>query len=324
MEPILQNLLQSTEASIQFRTRSELLREETSSPAMAALREQIRSSSRVQSLLSERDDDGCIPCHPYKKWYGAHWVLVSLAELGYPPGDQTFYPLREQVLTWLFSEHHFNTILNLQGRTRRCASQESNAVFSLLSLGIADERVDELVHRLLEWQWLDGGWNCDRNPDAHHSSFMETITPLRALTLYARITGKVQVKLAVERAAEVFLKRQLYLRQLNGNVMDPAFTQLHFPLFWHYDILFGLKILKYAGFLKDERCNNALELLKTKQLPSGGFPAQGRYYRPANPKTLIPIPERVSGYSLVDWGPTGKTQMNEFVTVDALAVLQNN
>ena len=38
--------------------------------------------------MSERDQAGRIPVHPYSaKWYGAHWVLVALAELGYPTGD---------------------------------------------------------------------------------------------------------------------------------------------------------------------------------------------------------------------------------------------
>jgi hypothetical protein len=35
------------------------------------------------TLLSERRPDGTIDAHPYRaKWYGAHWMLVTLAELG--------------------------------------------------------------------------------------------------------------------------------------------------------------------------------------------------------------------------------------------------
>lgn len=48
-----------------------------------------------------------MPHHPYSKWYGAHWILVTLADLGYPPGDQGLVPLREQVYGWLLpGERH--------------------------------------------------------------------------------------------------------------------------------------------------------------------------------------------------------------------------
>lgn len=321
MERNIVLLSQSAEPAIRYKTHVNLLDQSRGSPHALALQQAIKDSPRVQTLLSERSADGRIPCHPYKKWYGAHWVLVSLAELNYPPGDQGLIPLREQILEWLLSESHQQYILNLQGRTRRCASQESNAIFSLLTLGIADERVEELVRRLLKWQWPDGGWNCDKRPETINSSFMETITPLRALTLYARLTGNSLARTAVDRAAEVFLKRQLFLRQSNGQVINPHFLKLHYPLYWHYDVLHALGILADTGFLSDNRCQAALTHLKAQRLPDGGFPAQEKFYHPANPAHLIPISERTSGYSLVNWGPTGSSRANEFVSVEALRVL---
>ena len=47
-----------------------------------------------QTLLSERDSDGRIPYHPYKKWYGGHWVLSQLADIEYPKGEASFTPLK--------------------------------------------------------------------------------------------------------------------------------------------------------------------------------------------------------------------------------------
>ena len=40
-----------------------------------------------------------------------------------------------------------------------------------------NERCDELALRLAEWQWPDGGWNCDKRPEVVISSFMETLIP---------------------------------------------------------------------------------------------------------------------------------------------------
>ena len=62
-------------------------------------------------------------------------------------------------------------------------------------------------------------------------------------------------------------------------MIKPDFTALHYPCHWHYDMLFGLKVLAEAGFIADERCADALDLLATKQLPDGGFPAEKKYYR---------------------------------------------
>lgn len=158
------------------------------------------------------------------------------------------------------------------GRTRRCASQEAYTVWSSLKLGFADDRTEELVSRLLRWQWPDGVWNCDKRPEVNISSFMETLIPLRALAKYAQYSGDPQAQAAAGRAAELFLKRNLFKRQGDDSIMDEHFVLLHYPAYWHYDILFGLKVMAEAGFILDPRCREALDLLETKRLPDGGFP----------------------------------------------------
>ena len=77
-----------------------------------------------------------------------------------------------------------------------------------------------------------------------------------------------------------------------------------------------LKVLAEAGFLNDPRCSEALDLLESKQLPDGGFPAEERYYRVDNKK--------LSGHSHVDWGGISKVHMNPFVSIDALTVLKQS
>lgn len=322
MHPLLEKLLHSDEPSIRLKTLQNLLGEHPQSPQVTGLQQEVRTSIRVQTLLSDRDSEGRIPCHPYKKWYGAHWVLTALADLGYPPGDSSLNPLREQELDWLLSDKRAESLLTVEGRVRRCASMEGNGLYSLLALGLIDDRLDELANRLMKWQWPDGGWNCDKRPSAHHSSFMETAIPMRALALYARLSGNPRARTAVERAADVFLKRHLYLGMRSGQPIDTAFTLLHYPIYWHYDILWGLKLMTEVGLIGDERCRPALSLLESYRLPDGSFPAHKKLYKPANLKAIVPIDQRLSGYSLVNWGSASGSQMNEFITVDALAVLR--
>jgi hypothetical protein len=313
---IIKKLLNSDEPSVRFKVLVNVLGEELESSDIKKLQEEIKSSPRVRLLLSERGKDGKIPFHPYRKWNGAHWVLAILADIGYPPGDKSLVPLREQVYEWLFSSKHEKKIISIEGRVRRCASQEGNALYYLLSLGLANARTEELAERLMKWQWPDGGWNCDKNPKAINSSFMESLIPLRGLALYGKLTGNKYAKTAARNASELFLKRKMFEIKSTKRWKKEDFIELHYPCYWHYDILFGLKVMVEAGFIDDERCYDALELLESKMLLDGGFPAEKRYYQ---------VTEKIkTGRSLVDWGGTSKKHMNEFITADALCVLRKS
>ncbi|MCJ7694038.1 MAG: hypothetical protein MUO40_01290 [Anaerolineaceae bacterium] len=311
---LLESLLNNNDPIIQYKTRVYVLGEDPSHPNLVNLQGQILKSPIITMLLSERDGNGKIPHHPYKKWTGAHWVLTHLAELDYPQGDTSLLPLRDQVYEWLFSQRHQDSILSIQGRVRRCASQEANALFSSLALGLTDERTEKLAQNLLHWQWPDGGWNCDKKPDAYHSSFFETHTPLRALSLYSQITGAEKFRKAVENAAEVFIKRSLFRSQTTGKLISPEFLNLHYPVYWHYDILSGLMNIASVGCLSDIRCKEALDILESKQLPDGGFPAESRFYQGTKPD--------ISNFSIVNWGGVSKKKSNPWVTIYALSVLK--
>lgn len=315
MPAIPDELIQFPDPILKYRLLVDVMGISPHGPQAEIAQQELRSSPRIQSMLADRDPEGhLLPLNVYDKWLGAHWVLYLLAEWGYPPGDSTLLPLREQELDWLFSAAHKKNIRLIDGRIRRCASQEGNALFSLLTLGIADERCDELAQRLATWQWPDCGWNCDKHPAASHSSFHESLIPLRALSLHSRLTGNGESRQAAERAADVFLSRRLFRRRSNGQVIDPHFLELHYPFFWHYDVLFGLKVMAEGGWLSDPRCAEALDWLESRRLAEGGFPADARWYTVTD--------REVSGRSSVDWGIVSKNKPNPFVTVMALSILR--
>jgi hypothetical protein len=89
--------------------------------------------------------------------------------------------------------------------------------------------------------------------------------------------------------------------------------RLHYPPYWHYDLLAGLRGLGEAGLLGDPRCVPALDLLQALELPGGGWPAHQRYYTTGR---------ATSGHDYVDWGGASATRMNPWVTAHALAVLR--
>ena len=313
MNSTIEPLLNSDEPGLRYKAQVNLLGMDPNSTAVQETRRAVQECERAQKMLSVLQIDSTL--HAYQKWNGAHWVLSLLAELGFPGDDSRLGALFEQEFSWLLSKQHESRILTINGRVRRCASQEGNGLYAALVLK-PDPRAGELAERLMKWQWPDGGWNCDKNPDAHHSSFMETLIPLRGMARYAKDSGDPRAAQSAERAAEIFLKRNLYRRQSDGEVIFHEFIKLHYPCYWHYDILFGLKVMAEAGFIGDPRCGAALDLLESMRLPDGGFPATARYYQ------VAPEIRKATGFSRVDWGGTSLHKMNPWVTADALYVLQ--
>src|SRR5438094_3355862 len=250
LEHVCETLLRSNEPSVQWKVRVHVLGEDPRSKRIRDLRRQVRRSPRVQALLAHRDSRGRLrPVgNPYSKWQGAHWVLATLADIGYPRADRSLFALRDQVLDrWLrdvyYQEFDAKTeaeayrgagVPRMRERYRRCASQQGNALYSLTKLGLADGRSDDLVERLLLWQWPDGGWNCDKHPSADTSSFWESRLAMLGLALHAARTKSHAAMEAAMRAAEVFLSRHLFLERHSGRIMNPEFLRLHYPLYWGY------------------------------------------------------------------------------------------
>ena len=330
MDSIIDRLLSSPEPSVRYKVRVKVLVEDENSPSIRTLRRAIKRSMRVRTLLGDRDEQGRIhPVrHAYQKWTGAHWVFATLADIGYPSGDTELVPIWDQVFAcWLNPEaiqertcteapprHRYRGVPIVCGRARRCASQQGNALFSAVTLGLLDERRHQLADCLMRWQWPDGGWNCDRKPEASVSSFWESLIPLRALAAYTRVTGDSSASAVVERAAELFLERRLFRRRRDGEIMNPQFLRLHYPCYWRYDILFALKVMAESGFIGDPRCNEALDVLESKRLPEGGWPAEERFYHTSEGQG--------SRRDRVSWGGVSKRRMNEWVTADALFTMK--
>ncbi|MBK7255094.1 MAG: hypothetical protein IPI04_14600 [Ignavibacteria bacterium] len=87
--------------------------------------------------------------------------------------------------------------------------------------------------------------------------------PLRGLAKYLKFNKHKKSCGSLNRASELFLQRKLFKKLSSGNIINPEFIKLHYPCYWQYDILFALKVMDEAGFIKDSRCNEALDLLES-------------------------------------------------------------
>ena len=268
-------LLASDEPAIRFLTRRDLLEERADDDAARVL-----DGALVRGLFEGQDERGGWTADPYRKWAGAHWRLVSLVELGVPPREPRAVAAAETVLDWLTGTS-YRKVPVIEGRARRCGSIEGNALAVACRLGLAaDERVRMLATGLMEWQWPDGGWNCDRRPEAHRSSFHETLTPIWGLHEYAAATGDGDAEEAARRGAELLLEHRLFRSLGTGETIKREWLTPHWPPYWHYDVLHALVILARMGLAIDPRTDDALDELRRRRRADGRWRASTRWWNP--------------------------------------------
>lgn len=328
---LIRRLARSSDPSIRWRTRVRVLGESPARAGVRSLEQEVRASVRVDRLLT-RARARYVPGRfggVYRYWQGSHWALTALADIGYPDDDATLRPVLDRSLDMWTQPNYDRTVPataetvrtvhdgvpRLNGKYRRCASQQGNALLYASRLGGGRDPAPHLADLLARWQWDDGGWNCSRSPSAHVSSFMETLSPMRGLAAYAAVSGSSRAYATARRAAQIFLERRLFRRRKNGTVMRPHFLQLHYPLYWYYDVLGGLKGIAEVGLINDPRCSEALDWLEGRELPGGGWPADARYYHVADAYEF--------GAEYVDWGAPARGRPNDWVTTDALFVLRS-
>ena len=256
----------------------------------------------IASLLSGQHADGGFGVHPYSKWTGAHWRLVSLVELGVPRRSARARAAAKTVLDWIAAPSEPRVIAGLE---RRHASMEGNALAVCCRLGMADnKRVRHLVDVLVRSQWPDGGWNCDVSPDAHRSSFHESLAPIWGLVEYHRETADGRARIAARRGVEVLLEHRLFRSTGSGQPIHPEWLHVHWPHYWHYDYFHGLRAIASLRLLADPRVDDALEMLMSARRADGTWEVGGRHYwRPST--------------EVVDWGDA-----HQIVTAHARAMLQ--
>ena len=259
-------------------------------------------NAAIARLLSGQCPDGSFGVHPYSKWTGAHWRLVSLVELGVPRSNLAARAAARTVLDWIAAP---SDRLVINRRERRHASMEGNAIAVCCRLGMAlNPRVNYLVEVLLRAQWPDHGWNCDRNPDAQHSSFHETLAPIWGLIEYHRCTGDTHALEAARVAGELLLDHRLFMSRKSGRSIHPEWTHIHWPHYWHYDFFHGMRAIAELGWLDDPRTADAKELLARRRRRDGTWGATGRRYW-------------TRSTDVVDWGDA-----DQIITPVAKALLQ--
>jgi len=230
------------------------------------------------ALLSRQTADGHWGGGLYSpKWKSTTYTLLHLRHLGLPPdnpqarrGCENFFFRgleRDGGINWFRSFKHSETCVN-------------GMILALLSyFRFPDQRVHSVAEFLLREQMPDGGWNCEWIKGATHASFHTTISVLEGFAEYISTYPQtfVTVKPAVEAAHEFLWQHRLYKSHRTGKIVDPKMTQLPFPPRWHYDFLRALDYFQGIHAPRDERMQDALDLLLKKGEKDGRWTVNAPY-----------------------------------------------
>lgn len=191
-------------------------------------------------------------------------AAMLLLETGMEPSD----PILEETARLILST------LREDGRFRQAPSggiypcQTIHALQVLCHLGLGDDPgLDRSFRHLLEIQWEDGGWRCNkfsygRGPETDHSNPGPTLTALDAF----RLSGNYGTDPRLDRAAAFLLEHwrtRLPLGPCHYGI-GTLFQQVEYP-FRTYNLFHYVYVLSfYPSARMDPRFREALSLLQSK------------------------------------------------------------
>ena len=210
------------------------------------------------------------------KWISTTYTMLLLRDFGLPASNRQ---ARRACALLLDQGLQRDGGINYgwRGRSETCIT---GMVLSILScFDYEDDRLDTLADHLLEEQMSDGGWNCQRDFGATHSSVHTTISVLEGLRLYElrRGTRAQEVQAAQRRAREFLMVHRLFRSHRTGEVIKPIFLSFSFPPRWHYDILRALDYFQAVSAPRDPRLAEAIEIVRSSKREDGRWPLQNRY-----------------------------------------------
>lgn len=303
MKPLaLDWLLENDNPPIRYHTLRDILGRSPNDPEVKKAQQKIKSYGPARKLLRLRNRQGYWPPKTTfytPKWTSSVWPLMLLGEMALPPDEgikaacEKFLdmhqldngafvcPSPQDVKQW--SQKH--------PRQKAVRWEEpcltGNMIRTLLVFGYQDDpRVKKAVEWMPEHQLEDGGWNCNYpEKKVKHSSFMSTIEPLYAYSEIPKSRWTRKMRRSIQNGAEFLLMHRVY-KSDNHHWKEtlPFATSFHFPMYYFYDALHGLRVLAKLGYGDDSRVKDAVHLILSKQSPDGKWLLEGDWSRERDAK----------------------------------------
>ena len=263
--------------AIQYQTRRDLLHEDPA--ALADLRNRIAKEGWGRAFLERQQPDGHWGRWFYQpKWTSSHYTLLDLRNLCIPATWEIKKALDLILATVIATDGGINPAKGIE-QSDVCV----NGMFLNYAcyFGTEEEKLGTVIDFVLTQQLADGGFNCRLNRSgARHSSVHSTLSVLEGIREY-NAAGYIyrldELKQIESEAQEFLLRHHLYKSDHTGATIHPSFLKLVYPPRWRYDILRALDYFQSVRYPYDERLQDALDVLKEKQLLDGRWKTQAHH-----------------------------------------------
>jgi len=229
-----------------------------------------RYLSDIEAILSHRYDHGddfwTTPDKRLLKGspFSAYNSALMLLELGMQPSD----PIMEKVAELFFNTWREDGRFKLYPNGGILPCHTTPAVYLLCRMGYADdERIQKTLRYLLDTQYKDGGWRCNkfsygRGPETEYSNPWPTLMALNAF----RFTDYLNNEPALDRAVDFLLEHWIIKKPIGPchYGIGTLFMQVEYP-FGNYNLFQYIYVLSFYNRAKsDKRFLEALEALQGK------------------------------------------------------------
>ena len=260
--------------------RWQMLRDLTDADEIMIARERAKIDKEGwgAKLLAYQEDSGLWADGLYSpKWTSTTYTMLLLRRLGLDPRNAQAQKGCQVLLDGGFCHDGGINYVRSIKHSETCIT---GMVLSILAyFGYQDDRVETIVEHLLDQQMPDGGWNCQSYKGATHSSFHTTINVLEGLREYEKQHPEHAQNLikSQQRGREFLLVHKLFRSHRTGEIVDPRMTRFSFPPRWRYDIMRSLDYFRDCQAPRDDRCRDAVKLVKKKQRKDGLWQLQSRH-----------------------------------------------
>lgn len=198
----------------------------------------------------------------FDAWTATHFSLQQLVDFGIDPADPAVRAAVDRVRDGVRWEHAGQPYFD--GEVEPCINGTALRVAAYFG-----EDASPIVDTLLAGRLADGGWNCWDDDGTSPSSFHSTICVIEGLWAWEQAHPSAEVTHARVRAEDYLLERSLLWRASDGQLVDPRFAMLSYPVRWFYDLLRALDHFRQTRPADDPRFSRPLALLRSKRLSNG-------------------------------------------------------
>ena len=245
---------------------------------VAEERARVAAEGWGADLLSRQDPEGTWGGGMYgPKWISTTYTMILLRRCGLPQDHPQAQRACELFLERGFYHDGGINYFPSMDYGETCVTGMTLALLAYFRY--EDERVHAIADHLIRQQMADDGWNCDSYKGATHSSFHTTISVLEGLREYEKFAPENldAIKAAQARAHEFLLAHRLYKSDKTGEVVKATMTRFSFPPRWWYDVLRGLDYFQEINAPRDERMQDAVDVVYKRRKKDGRWVLQNKH-----------------------------------------------